>query len=78
MPIGAASLCSGRGQTRTSGCQGDSGGPFVCQSRSGSWELYGAVSWGSRDCSASPNQYSVYANIYNLKRWIDYYMRISK
>jgi len=68
-PIGPHSICSGYGRARISGCQGDSGGPFVCNNGR-NWELHGAVSWGSRDCSARANQYTVYANIYNLKRWI--------
>lgn len=69
LPVGPHSICSGYGRARISGCQGDSGGPFVCNNGR-NWELHGAVSWGSRDCSSRPNQYSVYANIYYLKSWI--------
>lgn len=68
-PIGASSLCSGYGGGRISGCQGDSGGPFVCHNGR-NWELHGAVSWGSQNCSNRRNEYTVYANIYNLKSWI--------
>ena len=50
--------------------QGDSGGPFVCK-KNDRWELHGAVSWGSLYCSERRNQYTVYANIYNLKSWIE-------
>merc|ERR1740131_720375 len=74
-PIGSWSLCSGYGQGRISGCQGDSGGPFVCQN-GGRWELHGAVSWGSEQCSRNRNEYNVYANIYNLKSWILQYARV--
>jgi len=69
IPITGTNLCSGHGDTRLSGCQGDSGGPFVCNNGQ-RWELHGAVSWGSSDCSSKPNEYTVYANIYNLKSWI--------
>jgi len=37
------------------------------------YELHGAVSWGSRDCSRNHNEYTVFANIYNLKSWITRY-----
>lgn len=73
-PIGAHNVCSGYGNARISGCQGDSGGPFVCQS-GGKWYLHGAVSWGSKDCSSRRNEYTVYANVYNLKSWIENTMR---
>jgi len=75
LPIGSSNLCSGYGRTRVSGCQGDSGGPFVCQIN-GKWELHGAVSWGSQDCSSRYNEYTVYANIFNLKSWILRYARV--
>ena len=68
-PITRHSLCAGYGNTRVSGCQGDSGGPFVCK-RNGHWELHGVVSWGSDKCSEKSNQYSVFANVFNLKSWI--------
>lgn len=68
-PVTGRMICSGHGgATRVSGCHGDSGGPFVCQV-GGRWELHGAVSHGSGDCSAS-RSYTVYANIAYFKGWI--------
>jgi len=72
-PVTDRMICSGHGgATRVSGCHGDSGGPFVCNV-GGRWELHGAVSHGSGDCSAR-RSYTVYANIYNFRRWIEYFM----
>ena len=49
-------------------CPGDSGGPLICLD-DGVAVLYGAVSWGSRDC-ASEGAPAIYTNIFNLKDWI--------
>ena len=69
-PISASTICSGKGLAQISGCQGDSGGPYV-RHNGQYWELHGAVSWGSINCSEKPNEYSVYSNIFNLKGWIE-------
>jgi len=72
-PVTDRMICSGHGgRTRVSGCHGDSGGPFVCNV-GGRYELHGAVSHGSGDCSAS-RSYTVYANIAYFKGWIQGYM----
>ena len=74
IPITNDKVCSGDGGiTRLSGCHGDSGGPFVCKI-GGRWELHGAVSHGSRDCS-SRKSYSVYARVSYFKSWIEQIMR---
>ena len=65
-------VCAGHGgTTRVSGCHGDSGGPFVCQTgANGSWELHGAVSWGSGRCDAKVG-YTVFARVAQFRSWID-------
>ncbi|KAK3744449.1 hypothetical protein QZH41_012870, partial [Actinostola sp. cb2023] len=64
-------LCGGYGGSSTiSGCFGDSGGPFVCKGRNNKWYLQGAVSWGTRSCSAGKNQYTVFARISKFVNWI--------
>lgn len=73
--IKASMLCA---QGRTSSgqivdaCQGDSGGPLVC-SRSGTWTIYGATSWG-RGC-AGRRYPGVWARVEPNLRWISDTMR---
>jgi secreted trypsin-like serine protease len=49
---------------------GDSGGPFVCRDKSNRWVLHGAVSWGSRTCSAGQNEFTVFARVAEFVNWI--------
>ncbi|CAB4025346.1 Chymotrypsin-like protease CTRL-1, partial [Paramuricea clavata] len=65
-------ICAGFGGSSTvSGCQGDSGGPFVCRDKSSNrWILQGAVSWGTRTCSAGYNQFTVFARVSEFANWI--------
>ena len=72
--VTSAMVCAGSGgRDRKSGCHGDSGGPFVCQV-GGQWELHGAVSFGSETCQ-STKSYTVFANVYHFKSWIQQNMR---
>jgi len=71
VPITDQMVCAkNKSPARQSGCHGDSGGPFVCQQKSGSWTLHGAVSWGSRYCDIR-DAATVFARISNLRQWID-------
>jgi len=73
--VTGAMVCAGDGgRSRKSGCHGDSGGPFVCQNAGGKWELHGAVSYGSGNCQSSKS-YTVFANAYYFKSWIQQNMR---
>ena len=50
---------------------GDSGGPFVCRDRTNDrWYLHGAVSWGTRTCSAEQDKFTVFARISEVADWI--------
>ncbi|EDW73880.1 uncharacterized protein Dwil_GK19455 [Drosophila willistoni] len=63
--ITSSMLCAGvRGVGGKDACQGDSGGPLVVNG-----QLAGVVSWGA-DC-ALPDYPGVYANVANLRPWID-------
>ena len=61
-------ICAGLDAGGVDACQGDSGGPMVCEF-GGKWYLEGATSWGY-GCAA-PNYYGVYANVRNLKSWVE-------
>jgi secreted trypsin-like serine protease len=65
-------ICAGFGGNSTvSGCNGDSGGPFVCRDNSSNpWILHGAVSWGTRTCSAGHNEFTVFARVAEFVNWI--------
>ncbi|XP_028396414.1 MAM and LDL-receptor class A domain-containing protein 2-like [Dendronephthya gigantea] len=68
-------VCAGFGGSSTvSGCMGDSGGPFVCRDGSNRWVLHGAVSWGSRTCSAGHNEFTVFARVSEFVDWIKRYV----
>jgi len=74
IPVTSAMVCAGDGgKSPTSGCHGDSGGPFVCRN-GGVWELHGAVSYGSGTCE-STKSYTVFANIFHFKSWVEGNMR---
>ncbi len=60
-------LCAGYAAGGIDACQGDSGGPLACPSGN-KWYLSGAVSWGV-GC-AQKGKYGVYADIMNLKNWV--------
>uniref|UniRef100_A0A1I8H8D5 Neurotrypsin n=1 Tax=Macrostomum lignano TaxID=282301 RepID=A0A1I8H8D5_9PLAT len=61
-------LCAGYEAGGIDSCQGDSGGPLVC-SINGTYVLLGATSWG--EGCAQPGAPGVYANVKNLREWID-------
>ncbi|PAA71212.1 hypothetical protein BOX15_Mlig019787g1 [Macrostomum lignano] len=64
--------CAGFEAGGIDSCQGDSGGPLVCPI-DGVYTLLGATSWG--EGCAMPGSPGVYANIRNLRDWIDETMR---
>ncbi|KXJ23514.1 Transmembrane protease serine 5 [Exaiptasia diaphana] len=66
-------ICAGFRNGGTDSCQGDSGGPLVCKNRSGVWDLAGVVSFGA-GC-ARPRTYGVYADVVDLKEWVERTMR---
>jgi len=49
--------------------QGDSGGPLVCL-EGDRWVLYGAVSWGSRQCAES-NKPTIYNRVSAYINWVN-------
>ena len=57
-------FCAGYLEGGKDSCHGDSGGPLVHNN-----QLIGVVSWGIQ--CALPNYPGVYANIANLRPWID-------
>ncbi|XP_031563033.1 prostasin-like [Actinia tenebrosa] len=59
--------CAGNGIGGIDACQGDSGGPLVCRTGD-TWYLMGAISWGI-GC-ARKNRYGVYADMMDLKYWV--------
>ncbi|KAK7432141.1 hypothetical protein QQZ08_001431 [Neonectria magnoliae] len=61
-----AMFCAGLPQGGKDACQGDSGGPIITSSTS---TLIGVVSWG--DGCARPNAAGVYANVGNLRSFIN-------
>ncbi|KAJ6639625.1 Trypsin-3 [Pseudolycoriella hygida] len=62
--ITTAMLCAGVTEGGRDACQGDSGGPLAAGN-----VVIGVVSWGI-GC-ARPNLYGVYANVAQLRTWID-------
>jgi secreted trypsin-like serine protease len=66
--IDDSALCAGFPQGGYDSCQGDSGGPLVFNNN-GVITQVGVVSWG--EGCAQANKYGVYANVANLKNWID-------
>lgn len=64
--------CAGFEAGGIDSCQGDSGGPLVCPIK-GVYTILGATSWG--EGCAMPGSPGVYANIRNLRDWIDEQIR---
>ncbi|XP_078360745.1 chymotrypsinogen A-like [Oculina patagonica] len=60
--------CAGYAQSGIDACPVDSGGPLVCE-RNSKWHLMGVASWGA-GCGKK-GQYEVYADVLELKRWIE-------
>ena len=65
-------ICSGYAKAGKGSCKGDSGGPMVCKNKSGAWELVGVVSFG-KPCAVK-DFYDVYADVENLKDWVEGYI----
>ncbi|XP_071829491.1 chymotrypsinogen B-like [Apostichopus japonicus] len=68
--------CAGylTGESRADTCKKDSGGPLVCQSKDGSWKLWGITSWGDNTfCESSPTLPSpgVYTRVDKYLSWIN-------
>ena len=59
--------CAGFASGQIGTCQGDSGGGLVCP-KNNKWYLMGIVSWAV-GC-ARPNRYTVYADVLELKSWV--------
>ncbi|KAL9980265.1 hypothetical protein ACROYT_G008825 [Oculina patagonica] len=59
--------CAGYARGGVDACRGDSGGPLVCQ-RNRKWHVMGVVSWGA-GCGQR-GRYGVYADVLQLKQWI--------
>ncbi|KAK7421167.1 hypothetical protein QQX98_002296 [Neonectria punicea] len=64
--ITTSMFCAGLAEGGKDSCQGDSGGPIIASSTS---TLIGVVSWG--EGCAQPNFSGVYANIGNLRSFIN-------
>ena len=64
-------LCAGAGSNKST-CKGDSGGPLTVEVNKRAF-LIGATSFGRKDPNsgaACNGQYTVFANIANLRDWI--------
>ncbi len=49
----ATQLCAGWNTGTDSTCKGDSGGPLMFADSTGTWRLFGAVSYGKPDCNST-------------------------
>lgn len=65
--ISSSMRCAGYAKEGIDACQGDSGGPMV-SSKNDKWYLMGAVSW--RIGCARKGRYGVYADMLDLKYWV--------
>ncbi|XP_076019524.1 chymotrypsin-C-like [Genypterus blacodes] len=63
-------VCAG-GDGITAGCSGDSGGPLNCQNPDGSWEVHGALSFGSGEGCNVFKKPSVFTGISSFISWIN-------
>ncbi|CCO45326.1 putative Secreted trypsin-like serine protease [Vibrio nigripulchritudo SOn1] len=66
--IDDSTLCAGYSYGYQDSCQGDSGGPLIFNNN-GVITQVGVVSWG--EGCAQRNKYGVYANVANLKDWVE-------
>ncbi len=66
--VQATEMCGGLKEGGKDSCQGDSGGPLVVK-KGNDFVQVGVVSWGE-GCAVA-NKYGVYANVAQLKSWID-------
>lgn len=70
IPITERMICAA--SAKQGSCHGDSGGPLVIRSpsRSGEHILVGVVSFGSPQCNDDMQHPGVYADVANLRHWI--------
>ncbi|CAL8368782.1 unnamed protein product [Lota lota] len=63
-------VCAG-GDGVVSGCNGDSGGPLNCQNTDGSWEVHGAVSFGSGQGCNVLQKPTIFTRVSSYIGWIN-------
>ncbi|KAG7255999.1 hypothetical protein CRUP_014235 [Coryphaenoides rupestris] len=63
-------VCAG-GDGIKAGCNGDSGGPLNCQNPDGSWEVHGAVSFGSGEGCNVLQKPTVFTQVSSYISWIN-------
>ncbi|KAF7655242.1 hypothetical protein LDENG_00058770 [Lucifuga dentata] len=63
-------VCAG-GDGVTAGCSGDSGGPLNCQNPDGSWDVHGAVSFGSGQGCNIFQKPTVFTRVSSYISWIN-------
>ena len=50
-------------------CQGDSGGPLAVQV-AGTYEVWGATSYGTLECNTTTGTSGVWAKVWGVRDWI--------